>query len=209
MKDLYNNIKIFRKKIFPDYRDLFTKLKDKQNPHTLFITCSDSRINPALITGTEPGELFLIRNVANLIPPYDKKNKHTGTVSPLEYAVQVLSVKNIIVCGHSNCGGCAALYYPREKLQALPATKTWLKLACNVRDTILKQEKKTADSGQERALLTEQLNIKTQLANLQTYPFVSRKVKSGNLQIIGWYYIIHSGKIFQFDKKKDKFIAVD
>ena len=108
MEKLFKGIARFRREDFESHRQLFKELGRKQQPHTLFIGCSDSRVVPELITRTRPGELFMIRNVANIVPPYRKTEDFAGTTSAIEYAVHVLDVEAIVVCGHSNCGGCAA-----------------------------------------------------------------------------------------------------
>ena len=107
MQKLIDGIIKFRKEDFEAHKELFMELKDRQIPHTLFIACSDSRIDPNLITGSKPGELFIIRNIANIVPPYRDTAEFVATTSAIEYAVLMLGVENIIVCGHSNCGGCA------------------------------------------------------------------------------------------------------
>jgi len=103
------SIKEFKEGEFEQHRELFESLSTEQNPHTLFITCSDSRINPNMITQSKPGELFMVRNIGNIVPKYHEKSGEYSTISAIEYAVLVLGVKNIIICGHSNCGACAAI----------------------------------------------------------------------------------------------------
>lgn len=129
MKNLYNGAISFRKKDFETHKALFGDLSNAQKPHTLFIGCSDSRLVPSLITSTIPGELFIIRNIANIIPPYKKGNNFPATSAAIEYAVLSLEVENIIVCGHSNCGGCASLYKTEEQMKDLAHTNLWLELA--------------------------------------------------------------------------------
>jgi carbonic anhydrase len=124
----------FRRKDYENNKDLFNKLKEQQTPHTLFISCSDSRVDPNMITGSLPGELFTIRNIANIVPPFRESNNYVSTASAIEYAVLMLGVDNIIVCGHSDCGGCAAYLKPEEYLDEFPHTKKWLNLSHKIRD---------------------------------------------------------------------------
>ena len=123
----------FMQENFKEHKELFKSLKDRQNPHTLFIGCSDSRVLPNLITNTGPGELFVVRNIANIIPPYRVGTDYLATTSAIEYAIQSLKVKNIIVCGHSNCGGCEVLY---DETQNNTNIKNWLSILNNIKSEI-------------------------------------------------------------------------
>ena len=119
MENLISGAIKFMQEDFKEHEELFESLKNKQNPHTLFIGCSDSRVIPNLITNTGPGELFVIRNIANIVPPYRVGEDYLATTSAIEYALNSLHIKNIVVCGHSNCGGCNALYYSDEELNKI------------------------------------------------------------------------------------------
>ena len=134
MKKLIEGAVAFRQNDFETYEQLFSELGKEQNPHTLFIGCSDSRLVPNMITTTGPGELFIIRNVANIVPPYQSAGEYLAAISAIEYAIQALEVENIVICGHSNCGGIAALYKPDEYFQKLPHTSKWLELANPVKE---------------------------------------------------------------------------
>ncbi len=193
----------FKEEDFESHRELFKEIGRMQRPHTLFIGCSDSRVVPSLITKTLPGELFVIRNIANLVPPYRESRDYFATSSAIEYAVMVLEVKNILVCGHSNCGGCNALYYPKEKLEKTPSVAKWLELAEDVKEEVISMG--FLNDFAAREWLTEQLNVVKQLQNLLTYPFVKRKVEEGQLELIGWHYIIETGEVFNFNDKKGYF----
>ncbi len=127
--NLFEGVIDFNNNEYAKYSKLFKKIAEDQNPHSLFIGCSDSRVVPSLITKTLPGELFVVRNIANLVPPYRNVNEFLSTTSAIEYAVNILCVKNIVVCGHSNCGGCRALYMSDDDLKDIPHTKKWLELA--------------------------------------------------------------------------------
>ncbi|MEO1927948.1 MAG: carbonic anhydrase [Nautiliaceae bacterium] len=177
---------------------MFEELKEGQKPHTFYIGCSDSRIVPNLITNTMPGEVFVLRNIANIIPPYEiNDGTYKCSASILECAVKYLEVENILVCGHSNCGGLKALFYPEEKLNALPFVKKWLELVYDVKEAVI-----DIKDIKLRSWKAEQLNIVKQLDNLMTYPFVKERVKSGKLNLIGWYYVIESGEVYNYNKEK-------
>lgn len=203
MQNLLDGIVKFRSEDFEAHRELFSNLKARQSPHTLFITCSDSRVDPNLITGTLPGDLFIIRNIANMVPPYRDTTEYAGITSAIEYAVKFLAVKNIIVCGHSNCGGCAACLKPAEYLAEMPHTQTWLQLAHPVRDRVLKEI--PAEEPAAREWMMEQANVVEQLKHLLTYPFIEEKFASGVLTLSGWHYIIETGEIFIYDQATDEF----
>lgn len=203
MQNLLDGIVKFKRKDFEAHRELFTNLKAQQNPHTLFIACSDSRVDPNLITGTLPGELFIIRNIANMVPPYRETAEYAGVTSAVEYAVKFLKVQNIIVCGHSNCGGCAACLKPAEYLAEMPHTQTWLQLAHPVRDRVLREI--PADEPAGREWMMEQANVVEQLKHLITYPYIQERVGLGILALSGWHYIIETGEIFIYDKSTGAF----
>jgi len=194
----------FRKEDFERDKEFFQGLKEGQKPHTFYVGCSDSRVVPNLITKTLPGELFVVRNIANVVPPVDE-NEGTlkCTASILEYAVKYLEVKNIVVCGHSNCGGLKALFYPKEKLEKLPFVKNWLKLIEDLKDKVDTKDEKL------REWEIEQLNVVKQLQNLLTYDFVKERVEAGKLNLYGWYYIIESGEVFNYNFETKEFELIN
>jgi carbonic anhydrase len=203
MENLLRGIVKFRREDFEEHKKLFGELKNRQNPHTLFIGCSDSRLVPNLITNTLPGELFVVRNIANIVPPYRKSEEHLATTSAIEYAIKVLKVQNIVVCGHSNCGGCHAIYSSEAILSKIPHTKRWLELADNVKNVVL-DELRPQDEG-TREWMTEQVNIVEQMKHLLTYPYIRDKYKQGELAISGWYYIIETGEVLCYNKNNGRF----
>jgi carbonic anhydrase len=206
MDKLLNGVVEFRKKDFEDHRILFRNLKEEQKPHTLFIGCCDSRIVPALITKTLPGELFIIRNIAHMVPPYRLADEYLATTSAIEYAVQALDVENIVVCGHSNCGGCGSLYDEPSK-ERLPHTSKWMELASAVKEKV---EQQLPDHDPlAREWLTEQTNVVEQMKHLLTYPFIENKFKTGRLKIMGWYYIIETGEVFSYHKEENCFTLMN
>lgn len=186
----------FMEKYFKENAELFKTLKDSQTPHTLFIGCSDSRVVPNLITNTKPGEMFVIRNIANIIPKYRVSDEFLATTSAIEYALYILNIKDIIICGHSNCGGCAALYYDESKFDKTPNVKTWLKSLDNVKAQV---EALGLSNLKKKAWFVERLNIINSIDNLLTYPGVKEGVKLGKIRIYGWHYIIETGSLFSYD----------
>lgn len=197
MERLFNGYMKFMAEDFERHRELFQEIGRKQNPHTLFIGCSDSRVVPNLITQTDPGELFIVRNIANIVPPYRQTEEYVATTSVIEYAVLALEVDTIVICGHSNCGGCAALNLPPERLDHLPHVRKWLEVSREVKGRV--DRLMTGDSPEEREWLTEQVNVLVQMKNLLTYPYVAERYRQGKLNIHGWHYIIETGEIYNFN----------
>lgn len=208
MENLLKGIVEFRKTDFETHRDLFKRISEAQNPHTLFIGCSDSRVVPNIITKTMPGEIFVIRNIANIVPAYRSAESFYSTTSAIEYAVQELHVENIVICGHSNCGGCAALFKSDEELGHIPHTKKWLELAEPVRQKVMNALPDPGDTA-AREWLTEQMNVVEQLKHLLTYPYIRQKFCEGKLNLIGWHYIIETGEIFGYNREKGVFELVN
>lgn len=203
MDKLLQGIFEFQQDEFEKHRELFQDLSSKQEPHTLFIGCSDSRIVPNMITRTAPGELFTIRNIANIVPPYRKTEEYVATTAAIEYAINVLEVEAIVVCGHSNCGGCTALFYDDNELDKIPHVKKWLELASDIKEKV--RAVVPADDHQAREWMAEQLNVVLQLEHLLTYPGVKERLADGSLQILGWHYIIETGEIYNYNFEKRKF----
>lgn len=198
MQFLFDGVKEFSANDFEKNKELFQSLSSTQQPHTLFIGCSDSRVVPDLITKSLPGDLFVVRNIANIVPHYRASSEYLSTTSSIEYAIQVLDVKNIIVCGHSNCGGCKALFLDENELKKIPHTRKWLELAKNAKvqaETILKE----VGSSNDMEWLVEQENIVEQMNHLLTYPMVEERYSKGLVNIYGWYYEIGSGKVFNYN----------
>lgn len=184
----------FMEKGFDEHKELFSSLKHTQNPHTLFIGCSDSRVVPSLITSTLPGELFVVRNVANIVPKYRLKDEYLATTSAISYALFALNVENIVICGHSNCGGCEAIWKP-EKLGKMPSVRNWLKQLEDVKAEILK----SGAPKEEYAWLTERLCILQSMENIRTFPDVEALESTGKLKIYGWHYMIETGEVFSYE----------
>lgn len=201
MRELFEGALKFQEDDYTKYKDLYESLEKHQEPHTLFITCVDSRVVPNLITNTLPGDLIVIRNMGNIIPPYRENDNHMrsgylATTASIEYALSVLKIPNIIICGHSNCGACSAIYESPQILENAPYVKKWIELLEPVKKKV---DNLTPSSLAKRMWLTEQINIEHQLENLMTYPFVEERFDHGELHIYGWYYIIETGEILNYN----------
>jgi carbonic anhydrase len=206
---LFHGVKEFREHDFVSHQQVFKTLKKSQNPHTLFIGCSDSRVVPSLITQTLPGELFIVRNIANLVPYYrEDHDTYVATSSAIEYALHALNVENIIICGHSNCGGCKALY-SKKLLDSMPLTRKWLELAGSVKQQVKEKIQKENIKPSQRSLVTEQLNVVEQMNHLLTFPYVKERFEKEELTIMGWYYIIETGEVYNYSPETKKFEKIE
>ncbi|OKH52692.1 carbonate dehydratase [Calothrix sp. HK-06] len=198
MRKLIAGLHEFQTKYFSQHRDLFEQLSQEQHPRALFITCSDSRIDPNLLTQTEPGELFIIRNAGNIIPPYGATNGGEGAA--VEYAVQVLGIRQIIVCGHSNCGAMKGLLQLGRLAEDMPLVYDWLKHAEATRRLI--KENYQDYEGEELLNATIEENVLTQLENLRTYPVIHSKLHKGEITLYGWVYKIDTGGVFVYSMER-------
>lgn len=198
--DLLKRLARFERRFFPKYRDDYRRLvAEGQHPRTLFIGCSDSRIVPYVLTGTGPGDLFVVRNVGNLVPPYDPGAVDHGTGAAVEFAVLRLGVHDIVVCGHSHCGAMRALY--EDPTGDAPHLERWLQHA---RDAAL-----PVTLSEEALRRTEQRSIVLQLERLMGYPMVAERVARGALFLHGWHYIIEDGRILVLDVESGAFVPTD
>ena len=203
MKKLIEGLRRFQSEYVNTHRELFEELSHGQHPRTLFITCSDSRIDPNLITQTEPGELFVIRNAGNIIPPFGAANGGEGAA--LEYAVAQLNVEQIIVCGHSKCGAMKGLLKMDSLSDKLPQVYDWLKHAEATRRVV--QDNYRDFKGEELLEITVASNVLNQLDNLQTYPVVRSWLHQGKLTLHGWIYRIETGEVLAYDPIIHDFVA--
>ena len=203
MKELIEGLHHFQRNLFSSERELFQQLAGGQNPGTMFVTCADSRVSPNLITNTKPGDLFVLRNAGNLVPPYGASNG--GEASAIELAVTELKVEHIIVCGHSDCGAIKLLLDPRA-LERMPAMKAWLGFA-EVTLRIV-DEKYGHLAGGERLNAAIEENILIQLENLQTHPSVAARLAGGRLHLHGWFYEIETGVVRAFKPRQAQFVPV-
>jgi carbonic anhydrase len=185
-------------RMFGQRPEEFTRLAEGQSPDVLFITCSDSRVVPALITGARPGELFELRTAGNIVPPYASEHP-TSEAATIEYAVEVLGVNDIVVCGHSHCGAIGALVRG-DDLTAVPAVRDWLTHAADEPRSANAQDPTCADAVQN--------HVVAQLLRLRSYPCIEQRLASGQLRLRGWYYEVHTGAVREHRAETDKFEAL-
>ena len=203
MQKLIDGIHQFQSESFLPLQGLFEQLAKGQNPETLFITCSDSRIDPTLLTKAQPGDLFVLRNAGNIIPPHGAGNG--GEAATIEFAVAALAVKDIIICGHSHCGAIKGLLEP-EQVAELPAVSSWLSHAEMTR-RIIRDNYGHLDGD---CLLTAAIeeNVLVQLENLRTLPAVGSRLVRGDLHLHGWVYEIETGEVFAYDVGNAQFVKL-
>lgn len=195
----------FRTEVFGRREEFFKKLaRKKQEPGALFITCSDSRIDPNLVTQTEPGDLFILRNAGNIVPPYGAASG--GEVATIEYAIAVLGIRNLIVCGHSHCGAMQALLDFENAPPAngkLKGVLSWFANAEVTRQIIA--DRYQGLSGEELLTAAVEENVLTQLNHLSTHPAVATGLARGDLHLFGWRYEIETGTVYEYDQTRGRF----
>ncbi|MEM0982867.1 MAG: carbonic anhydrase [Planctomycetota bacterium] len=187
----------FKHKSYPALAPKFAELAEGQHPAALMITCADSRIDTALITNTEPGELFVVRNAGNIVPPAGAGN--TGEAASIEYAVRALRIPRIVVCGHSNCGAMGAVMNP-SAAEGLNCVCSWISHAQPAADEL-------GDDVSLDALIER--NVVLQIDHLRSYGFVRRAERMGELVLMGWVYDIGTGEIREYQPESDSFKAIE
>ena len=198
-QQLVEGLRRFRRESFPWFREHYERLvAEGQTPSTLFLGCADSRVVPDLLTSSMPGELFVIRNVGNLIPPFEPDAGFHGTSAGIEFATLVLKVKDIVVCGHSHCGAIRALFTPLR--DDTPHITRWLELA---RPAMVDLE--LTEANLRRA---EMRSVVLQLQHLTTFPMVRERVEGGDLCLHGWYYVIEEGRVLGLDTASGEFLPL-
>jgi carbonic anhydrase len=213
VESILRGLKRFRKKVYPKHRELFQKLALSQRPTALFITCADSRIDPCLLTQTQPGELFLCRVIGNIVPPYPETIG--GVSATIEYAVGVLGVPDVILCGHTDCGVMKGVLNP-DALKPLANVSAWLNHALPAREALVKPGTDSPGAYSPETYLTDpdflltltERNVVEQLKNLRTHPSVAARLEQGNLKLHGWVYHIGKGMVTTYSPSKEKFIHV-
>lgn len=203
MQKLIEGIHQFQSDHFAKQRALFERLAGGQHPQALFITCSDSRINPNLITSTQPGDLFIVRNAGNIIPPHGAGQ--SGEEASIEFAVAALGVQDIVLCGHSHCGALKGLLHP-ESLKELPAVSAWLGHAESTRRIM--KEKYAERTGAAQLTTAVEENVLVQLENLRTHPAVASALSRGKVKLHGWVYKFETGQVFAYDAKSGQFLPL-
>ena len=203
MQKLIQGLHQFQAHVFSSQRELFERLAHGQQPEALFITCSDSRINPNVLTQTGPGELFILRNAGNMVPAYGAANGGEGAT--VEFAVAKLGVKDIIVCGHSHCGAVSGLLN-LEALSELPAVASWLGHAETTRRIVKENYGHLTGAAQLSAAIEE--HVLVQIENLRTHPSVASRVARGDLKLHGWVYNFERGEVFAYDPEQGQFLPL-
>lgn len=209
MIKLLRGIVDFRDRLLPEYAAKFRALAHRQTPDSLFITCSDSRVVPDLLVSTDPGDLFVIRNVGNLIPPATVEGTSTGDLSEagaLEFAVNVLHVSSIVVCGHSECGAMKAAL-AKKPMPETPNLVKWLHHATSA--TFRLEQEGPLDARFSPHDQLSQLNVLVQLEHLMTYPLVRERVAAGDLLLSGWWFQIATGDMFAYERDSRSFVVID
>lgn len=201
MDDIRHGVLTFQRHVFPQHKRLFQRLALGQTPKALFVTCADSRVDPALITHSQPGQLFVDRNPGNFLPPYHGEN--ASEAAGIEYALKVLEIPNVIICGHTDCGAMKAVWHP-EKAQNLPAVTRWMRNGLDARRRVMAMKLPEA----EQLLAITERNVVVQLEHLRTYPAVRERLEAGKLRIAGWVYDIEHGKVLEYDAAKDCFVTL-
>jgi carbonic anhydrase len=195
----------FQANYFASNRKLFEQLSEKgQRPETLFITCSDSRVVPTLITSARPGELFIVRNIGNIVPSRDR-GVIGGVSAAIEYAVEVLAVDHVIVCGHTQCGAIEAILHP-ERVGHLPFVSRWLAESSRIPSIL--EERYAGIDPEARATAAVQENVLVQLENLRTFDFIARRLDAGTLLMSGWVFKIATGEVFDYDPVSGQFLRL-
>jgi len=211
ISDLLNGASEFKQSTFKKNREIYINLvKNGQHPKTLFIGCSDSRVVPNLITNSDPGDLFVYRNIGNFVPPFNPKVEFHGTAAAIEYAVSHLLVSDIIVCGHTHCGAIKGVF-ERETLdtKSMAHLRKWLELGERAKSIVEKMATKQNLTLDEKLKQTEQISIIFSMQNLLTYEGVTQRIMDGTLSIRGWYYKIETGEILYYNEEEMKFLSID
>ncbi|MBD2314781.1 carbonic anhydrase [Desertifilum sp. FACHB-1129] len=202
MRKLIAGLRQFRSSYYSTHRDLFEQLAHGQKPRVLFITCSDSRIDPNLMTQTDIGELFIIRNAGNIIPPFGAANGGEGAA--VEYAIHALGIEQIVVCGHSHCGAMKGLLQLGQLEEQMPLVYDWLRHAEATRRLV--KENYAHYEGEALLEVTVAENVLTQIENLKTYPVIHSKLYQNKLHIYGWIYMIETGEILAYDPETHSYV---
>jgi carbonic anhydrase len=205
MQQLIEGVHRFRYEEFGSYRSLFQRLsREGQNPHTLFITCADSRVLAELITQSKPGDLFVVKNIGNIVPPSAVTGTTNSTAAAIEFAVENLKVTDIVVCGHSQCGAMTALMGETPLTDRTPHLRDWLTLAAPVRDIIHNQYTHIKDPEDRKNAAAEE-NVLFALENLHSYYCVQDRLMDGSLRLHGWFFKIATAELFAYNPEARQF----
>jgi len=203
MESLIRGIHKFQTTYFSSHQDLFQRLAKQQQPEALFISCSDSRVSPTMLTQSPPGEIFILRNAGNIVPPHGASN--SGEAAAVEYGVSALGVRDIILCGHTRCGAMKALLHP-EQVAGLPAVAAWLSHAEATRRIVKENYAELDDEARLLAAVKE--NVLVQLENLRTHPAVASGLARKEVHLHGWVYEIETGQVSSYDPAGGRFVPL-
>ena len=208
MQRLIEGVHKFQTEAFGNYRNLFRKLSQEgQNPHTLFITCSDSRVLAELITQSKPGDLFVVKNVGNIVPPANVRGDTNSTAAAIEFAVENLRVSDIVICGHSQCGAISALLSKTPVSDSTPHLRDWLSLAQPVVETLKKDYAHLPGTDARETAAAEE-NVLFGLDNLHSYSCVQERLMDGSLRLHGWFFKIATAELFAYDPATRQFLPL-
>ncbi|HEX7616624.1 MAG TPA: carbonic anhydrase [Thermoanaerobaculia bacterium] len=203
MRKVLEGLSLFQRVAYPRHRELFERLAKNQMPQAVFIACSDSRVVPNLIVQAEPGDLFIIRNAGNIVPPAG--SSYGGTTASLEYAIVALGIRDVILCGHSNCGAMQGVLHP-ETLEGMPAVRQWVSYADTARRAALEGSARADEEALLERVVDE--NVVAQVHNLMSFPFVRVLVERGELALHGWVYDIATGRVKGLDPSGRRFVPL-
>lgn len=203
MNEVIGRVFDFEKRVFPSQGDLYSKLAQGQSPKALMISCADSRVVPEHIMQAQPGDLFVCRNAGNIVPPFATQNG--GVSSTVEYAVAALGVRDIIVCGHSDCGAMKALMNP-EMLEGMPNVAAWLRHS-HAAQSVVNHGYPSLENG-DRVRVAAMENVVAQLAHLRTHPSVASGIARGEISLHGWFVDIHAGVMLGLDGHTGRFVPI-
>ena len=207
MHPLIEGVHRFRNDEFGNYRSLFQRLsREGQNPHTLFITCSDSRVLAELITQSKPGDLFVVKNIGNIVPPASVTGSTNSTAAAIEFAVETLRVSDIVICGHSQCGAMTALLddFPADRM---PHLREWLTLADPVKEIMRTQYQHVTDQEHRKNLAAGE-NVLFALENLHSYYCVQDRLMDGSLRLHGWFFEISTAELLAYNPDTRQFLPL-
>lgn len=205
MQQLLDGVHRFRDQEFGKYKQVFRRLsRQGQKPHTLFITCADSRVLAELITQSNPGDLFVVKNIGNIVPPPDPQGGCSSTGAAIEFAVEILGVSDIVVCGHSQCGAISALMQPDQKLAELAHLRKWVSLAHPVRE-LIERNYNHLKSPEARIRAAEEENVLFSIEQLHAYPCVAKRLAEGSLRLHAWFFKIATAELFAYEPDQRQF----
>lgn len=214
MQKLLHGAMAFRRHMFSAYRDLFERLSKGQEPEALFITCSDSRVVPTLITAADPGDLFVLRNIGNIIPPYDPADRDNAEAAAIEYALKILKVKHIVVCGHSRCGAMKAALGPQDP--RVTQVRSWLRHvdpAKHIHSThpqVMDVQAGASEVDEQMCVdLLSQVNVLVQIKHIKTYPAALERLNDGALEMHAWFFEIDSARLYTYSNDSDEFLPIE